>query len=82
MSEPAIQPAWLTLAGAVIYSGLSESTLHLLIKGKHVISSNCKLPGNSKGRRLLKRESLDAFIEAGIDAPPVELAMNRKGGKP
>lgn len=74
--EP-VSPGWLTINGAAKYSGLSEGHLKVLIKGGHVVSSNCKIPGNSKGRRLIKRASLDEFIESGIGVPASDIAMNQ-----
>jgi len=71
-----IRPEWLTLEGASRYCGLSTRTLESLVKGLHVVSSNVRMPGNSRGRRLLKRASLDAFIEAGVGGPE-EIPLNR-----
>lgn len=71
-----ITPEWLTLEGASRYCGLSTRTLESLIKDLHVVSSNVRMPGNSRGRRLLKRASLDAFIEAGV-SPPAEIPLNK-----
>jgi hypothetical protein len=33
--------------------------------------------GKSRGRRLVDRASLDAFIEQGLTRPPSEIVMNR-----
>ena len=50
------------------------------IKAGFIRSSNCVAPGSTRGRRLIDRESLDAFIEAGVGKVS-ELAMNtQKGG--
>jgi len=76
--EHQIVPRWLTLKGAAIYSGLSERTIENYIKADLVVSSNVVMPGNSRGRRLIERASLDAFIERGIGGKS-EIAMNRKG---
>jgi Helix-turn-helix domain len=65
------------MEGAVHYCGLCEGTLYKLVKDKLITSSNVILPGNSRGRRLIKRSSLDEFIEAGIGAAPSELKMNQ-----
>ncbi|GAA5120423.1 helix-turn-helix domain-containing protein [Luteolibacter yonseiensis] len=70
-----IMPEWLTLEGAARYCGLSTRTLESLVKDLHVVSSNVRMPGKSRGRRLLKRASLDAFIESGISGPAV-IPMN------
>ena len=71
-----IVPRWLTLKGAAIYTGLSERTNQNYIKANLVISSNVVMPGASRGRRLVDRISLDAFIEQGIGGKS-EIAMNR-----
>lgn len=71
-----IVPRWLTLKGAAIYSGLSERTIENYIKADLIISSNVVMPGASRGRRLVERESLDAFIEQFIGGRS-DIAMNR-----
>jgi hypothetical protein len=76
--EHQIVPRWLTLKGAAIYSGLSERTIANYIKADLVVSSNVVMPGNSRGRRLIERTSLDAFIERGIGGKS-DIAMNLHG---
>lgn len=51
-----VQPKYLTLTDARTYCGLSERTLKRAIKAGLVKSFN-------RGRRLIDRESLDAWIE-------------------
>lgn len=58
-----ISPQWLTIEGACRYSGLSDGTIRNYISEGHIVSANVVLPGNSRGRRLINRPSLDAFIE-------------------
>ncbi|QTN34169.1 helix-turn-helix domain-containing protein [Akkermansiaceae bacterium] len=58
-----IAPQWLTIEGATKYSGLSDGTIWTYIREGHIVSANIVLPGNSRGRRLINRPSLDAFIE-------------------
>jgi len=70
-----IQPGWFTFEGASAYCGLSVSTIQMIVSRNLVISSNVRMPGNTRGRRLIKRESLDAFIEQGI-GQVTELRMN------
>jgi hypothetical protein len=78
-----VTPHWLTYEQAAIYSGLGIRVLQNHVRAGFIRSSNACAPGASKGRRLLERASIDAFIEAGVGKPPAELAMNakRKGGK-
>ena len=80
-SPPITAPRWLTIESASSYSGFSKSTVQNYIKAGLIRSSNVVAPGNSRGRRLIDRESLDAFIEAGVDREPTALKMNQgKGG--
>lgn len=59
--------AWLNLTDASEYSGLSTSLIYELIKEGCIVSSTVLRPGRRRGRRLVQRASLDAFIEKGID---------------
>lgn len=74
-----ILPKWFGIKDAAHYSGLSKSLIELLVRDGHVTSSNVVRPGTSRGRRLILRESLDAWIEAGIERSPSALAMNTQG---
>lgn len=56
-------PEWFTLAGAAAWSGLSERTIQKLISDNLIVSSNVVRPGNTRGRRLVKRKSLNDYIE-------------------
>lgn len=69
---------WLTYKNASRYSGLGVRVLQNYAKAGFIRSSNACAPGCSRGRRLIDRRSLDAFIEAGVGAPPTTLAMNAK----
>lgn len=79
-----ITPRWLTYEQAAIYSGLGTRVLENHVRAGFIRSSNACAPGASRGRRLIDRLSLDAFIEAGIGKPATVLAMNsnRGAGKP
>lgn len=77
-----ITPRWFTLAQASMYSGLGTRVLQNYIREELIRSSNVCSPGTSRGRRLINRESLDAFIEAGV-GKKTSLEMNRvHDGKP
>ena len=76
ISSHAITPRWLTLDQAAIYSGLGIRVLQNHVKAGYIRSSNVVAPGCSRGRRVLDRESLDSFIEAGV-GKVTDLAMNR-----
>jgi hypothetical protein len=77
-----ITPRWLTYDQAAIYSGLGTRVLENHVRYGFIRSSHACAPGATRGRRLICRESLDAFIEAGVNRPPLELAMNSKQKKP
>lgn len=57
---------WLTFQAAAVYSGLNVRTLQNYARKGLIITSTVKLPGASRGRRLVKKQSIDDFIEAGI----------------
>jgi len=71
---------WLSVKSAAAYCGVSDRTLETWDAKGLIRSSNVVMPGASKGRRLIDRESLDAFIESHIATPPAVLAMNGKKG--
>jgi len=71
-----VTPKWFTYDAAQGYSGIGARTLQTFVKKGYIRSSNCCAPGSTRGRRLIDRESLDAFIEAGVGAPATSLAMN------
>jgi hypothetical protein len=77
MAKQTIAPRWLTLTQATVYSGLGTRALQNHIRAGFIRSSNACAPGAIRGRRLIDRESLDAFIEAGVGKIS-ELAMNVK----
>jgi hypothetical protein len=58
-----ITPQWLTIEGVHQYSGLSSNTIYKYLHRGHIVSAMVKLPDNRRGRRLINRTSLDAFIE-------------------
>lgn len=77
-----IAPRWLTYPGASAYSGLGTRVLENHVKAGFIRSSRACAPGNTRGRTLIDRQSLDAFIEAGVSREPAELAMNsNRGGR-
>lgn len=78
-SENKPQPAWFSVSDAVHYSGLSSALLYELIKDEIIVSSTVLRPGRRRGRRLIQRASLDAFIEAGVGKMSAD---NIRGGDP
>lgn len=65
-AQHVVTPRWLSYKGASQYSGLSIRLLQDHVKAGHVVASNIIAPGSTRGRRVICRQSLDAFIEAGI----------------
>ncbi len=70
-------PEWFTVANAAKYSGLSAALLYELIREKCIVSSTVLRPGRRRGRRLIQRISLDAFIAKGIGKDSID---NVRGG--
>lgn len=66
---------------AALYSGVSSRLIENWIRAGLIRSSNVIAPGSTRGRRLIDRESIDAFIEAGVSNPPARLAMNAGGAR-
>ena len=59
-------PRWLTYKDATRYCGLSDRTL-LTYEGKGLIKvANVIIPGATRGRKLIDRESLDALFESSV----------------
>lgn len=77
-----VEAKWMNYQVAAHYSGLSAALIEDLALSGEIVSSNVIRAGATRGRRLISRESLDAFIEAGIHRAKAELAMNsnRKAG--
>lgn len=55
---------WLGVAESVRTRGICRSMLYELIRAGDIKSSALRKPGNSRGKRLINAESLDAYIEA------------------
>jgi len=72
-------PRWMGYAMASHYSGLGQRVLQNHVAAGFIRSSNAVAPGSTRGRRLIDRESLDAFIEAGVGSK-TELVMNANRG--
>jgi len=67
---------WFSLQDAAHYAGVSKRLIELWEKAGHIRVSRVITPGNSKGRVLVDRESLDEFIESYLGTPPAAIAMN------
>jgi excisionase family DNA binding protein len=72
---PTIAPRWLTFQTASPYAGVSEQTLRNWAKAGHIRLVNVT-PMGGRGRVLIDRLELDAFIEGYIGSPPSEIVMN------
>ena len=75
---PTIAPRWLTFQTATPYAGVSEQTLRNWGKAGHIKLHNVT-PMGGRGRVLIDRLELDAFIEGFVGAPPSEIVMNTTG---
>jgi len=67
MNQMNIEPQWLSVKGAVIYSGIGKSRLYAAMAQGLIVSSCLKEDGQTRGTRLIKKSSLDEFIESRID---------------
>ena len=72
---PTFAPRWLTFKTAPPYAGVSEQTLRNWSKAGHIHLVNVT-PMGGRGRVLIDRIELDAFIEGFVGAPASKLAMN------
>ena len=77
LDTPLPDPEWFTIAGAANYSGLSTALIYELIKEGSIVSSTVLRRNRIRGRRLVERASLDAFIQAGVG---LKSADNIRGG--
>ncbi len=78
-----IAPRWLGIYDASTYAGVSARLIENWIRDGLIVSSCVKTPGCVRGRRLIDRLSLDAFIESGIGertAMPMN-ELRTKGGR-
>lgn len=73
----ATSPRWLSLADAGVYAGVSKRLIEVWEKAGHIRVSRVITPGHIKGRVLVCRESLDAFIESYVGTPPHDAAINK-----
>jgi hypothetical protein len=71
----AIASRWLSLQSGSNYSGVSSQTLRNWAKAGHLTLHNVS-PMGSRGRVLIDRLELDAFIEKFAGAPASALVMN------
>jgi hypothetical protein len=74
--RPAPSAKWLTFQAAAKYVGVSVRTLQNWEKAESFRTANVIVPGSTRGRRLIDRESLDEFIEGFVGAPKAVLAVN------
>lgn len=58
-----LKPEWLRIPDAVRFSGIGRSRIYELAKSGAIRSASLRGPRQTKGTRLICRESLLAFIE-------------------
>ena len=68
---------WFSLQDAAHYAGVSKRLIELWEKAGHITVSRVITEGHVKGRVLVDRESLDAFILSYVGTPPHDAAINR-----
>lgn len=73
-----IKPRWLTFQQAAVYTGVHKRTLENWERAGCFRVARVVCPGKDKGRALIDRESLDAYIERFLDDPPRDIPMNKK----
>lgn len=67
MTKESITPKYLSIRGAQTYSGLGNPYLEKHVRNGNIDSVLVKeSPDAKRGKRLIIRESLDAWIEKGI----------------
>ena len=71
-------PRWLSLASAAVYAGVSKRLVEIWERDGHIRAARLITPGNMRGRTLVDRESLDAFIESYVGTPPAAIKMNER----
>lgn len=59
-----LEPRWLKVDAAVIYSGISRVVLYRILAEGKIRSSSLRSSGALRGIRLIDRASLDAYIES------------------
>lgn len=75
-AESAVSPRWLSFKTATTYAGVSEQTIRNWAKAGHLKLHNVT-PMGGRGRVLIDRIELDAFIEKYAGAPASEIEMNK-----
>jgi hypothetical protein len=80
-----IQPRWLRVPAACVYSGLPRSSLYRLLAQNIIKSASLCNVGKARGTRLIDRFELDALLSdltrqnaaATLEQPPVEPARRK-----
>jgi hypothetical protein len=75
------KPRWITFQTASRYCGLCARTLQNYEKAEMIRVANVIIPGLTRGRKLIDRESLDALIEASIGKKTMIPICPMKGGR-
>ncbi|MEI6872054.1 MAG: helix-turn-helix domain-containing protein [Verrucomicrobiota bacterium] len=74
-SEPsALKPEWLRIPDAIRVSGLSRSTLYVLIGAGKIKSFSNRARGSQRGIRLISYDSLIDYLERAYLASVTQLA--------
>lgn len=57
------RPIWITVADVGFYFGIGKTKCYQLIKEEKIVSREIKERGKKRGKRLVKFDSVDAFLE-------------------
>jgi hypothetical protein len=73
---------WFKIREAARYAGVSERLVELWLSAGSIKTTLVRMPGKRRGVRLVNRESLDSFLEAGVgEVVDLEMNRNRKGSR-
>ena len=73
-------PKALTFQSAAPYSGLSGGTLRNYQKAGLITVYNVIIPGQTRGRKLIDRQSLDNLLEGNVGTVTTATICPTKGG--
>jgi hypothetical protein len=74
MKETSIEPGWYTLSDAARYTGLSLKDITTAIWLGRVAVRTVRIASDRSGKKLIRREALDAWIEG---KPPADAVLSR-----
>ena len=79
--KQAFLPKSITFQQAASYSGLSTGTLRNYDKAGLITVYNVLIPGATRGRKLIDRESLDQLLESSLGKQTTASICGKGGAK-